>query len=160
MDALVTRIRELYSDFLAADSRQIAEIYAENTVFRDPVHELCGLASLQGYFAGMAENLQECRFEFDQSLIDGGRVSLWWTMYYRHPRLGGGSPLKLRGASLLLIDPQLNRVVMHEDVYDLGAMVYEQIPVLGRVVNLVKASLAKGSVTAQASEKRIDEPSN
>ncbi|HEY8568465.1 nuclear transport factor 2 family protein [Microbulbifer sp.] len=142
MASLLQRLEHLYADFLAADPSDISEVYAENVIFRDPVHELHGLPAVQDYFAGMAVNLRECRFVFDQTLTNGDQASLWWTMHYRHPRLAGGKPLTLRGASLLSIDPNLQRVVLHEDIYDLGAMVYEQIPLLGTVVNVVKRRLA------------------
>ncbi|WP_066964892.1 nuclear transport factor 2 family protein [Microbulbifer sp. Q7] len=143
MAALVKRIKLLYSDFLAADPDSIAEVYAENVVFSDPVHRIEGLASMQAYFAGVAQNLRECRFEFDQTLVDGSTVNLWWTMHYRHPRLSGGAPLQLRGASLLSLDLETDRVLTHEDIYDLGAMVYEQVPVLGAVLRYVKRGIAE-----------------
>ena len=152
MVPLLQRLKGLYADFLLADPRKIGEIYAENVIFRDPVHELRGLPAMRDYFTGMATNLRECRFEFDQTLVNDNQVSLWWTMYYRHPRLSGGKPLTLRGASLLAIDSELDRIVEHEDIYDLGAMVYEQIPVLGGVVKIVKTRLAHGSHQASAGE--------
>lgn len=148
MAPLLQSLEDLYRDFLVVDPGKIRDVYAENVIFRDPVHTLRGLPAVQDYFAGMAANLRECRFEFDQTLASGDRAALWWTMHYRHPKLGGGKPLTLRGASLLTIDRQVERVVEHEDIYDLGAMVYEQIPVLGAVVNLVKSRLAGANTRA------------
>ncbi|WOX05833.1 nuclear transport factor 2 family protein [Microbulbifer pacificus] len=159
MVPLLQRLEHLYADFLAADPRMIGDVYAQSVIFRDPVHELRGLPAVLGYFSGMAENLRECRFEFDQSLIDGDRISLWWTMHYRHPKLAGGKPLTLRGASLLEIDPGADRVTVHEDIYDLGAMVYEQIPVLGSVVKIVKSKLAQGNhQKSHAGAAHVGEP--
>ncbi|WP_428821077.1 nuclear transport factor 2 family protein [Microbulbifer sp. MCCC 1A16149] len=145
MASLVNRIKRLYSDFLAADPGSIAEVYAENVEFSDPVHRIQGLGDMQGYFAGVAKNLQECRFEFDQTLIEGNTLNLWWTMHYRHPRLSGGKLLSLRGASLLRLDLEQDRVLAHEDIYDLGAMVYEQVPLLGSVLRYVKRGIAGGN---------------
>ncbi len=143
MTALVHRVEALYADFMSATSQKIADVYAGNVIFRDPVHEIHGLEAMQKYFDGVSTNLLECRFEFDRTLVDGGQASLWWTMHYRHPRLSGGRALALRGASLLKLDLTADRVLVHEDVYDLGAMVYEQIPLLGAVIRRVKAGLAK-----------------
>nr|WP_010130891.1 nuclear transport factor 2 family protein [Microbulbifer agarilyticus] len=142
MSAAIERLKLLYTDFLAADPAAIASVYAHDVVFRDPVHEVRGLEAMQQYFAGVSQNLQECRFQFDFDAHQQGRGTLWWMMEYRHPRLGGGKLLKLRGASLLEIDQASDRVVRHEDVYDLGAMVYEQVPLLGSVVRSVKRRLA------------------
>ena len=143
MASLVKRIKHLYSDFLAADAEAIAEVYAKDIVFSDPVHRLQGLANMQAYFAGVARNLEACRFEFDQTLVDGSTLNLWWTMHYRHPRLASGAPLSLRGASLLRLDLEQDRVLEHEDIYDLGAMVYEQVPLLGSVLRYVKRQMAQ-----------------
>ena len=145
MASLVKRIKHLYSDFLSVDPDSIAEVYAENVEFRDPVHTVHGLKSMQAYFAGVGGNLQECRFEFDQTLVDGNTLNLWWTMHYRHPRLSKGALLTLRGASLLKLDLEQDRVLEHEDIYDLGAMVYEQVPLLGSVVRYVKRQMAEGA---------------
>lgn len=151
MAPLLEKLEDLYGDFLAVDPRQLRDVYAESVIFRDPIHTLRGLPAVEDYFAGMAANLSECRFVFDQTLASADRASLWWTMHYRHPKLAGGKLLSLRGASLLTIDPTVERVLEHEDIYDLGAMVYEQIPVLGAVVNLVKGRLTSGSRRAPMS---------
>ncbi|MBB5210220.1 nuclear transport factor 2 family protein [Microbulbifer hydrolyticus] len=150
MASLVKRIKHLYSDFLAADPSYIAEVYAEDVIFSDPVHRVEGLENMQAYFAGVAQNLRECRFEFDQTLVDGNALNLWWTMHYRHPRLSGGAPLSMRGASLLKLDLEKDRVLEHEDIYDLGAMVYEHIPLLGSVLSYVKRGMAASGGNAGA----------
>lgn len=143
MTAAIERLKSLYSDFLAADPAAIASVYAQDVVFKDPVHEVRGLEAMQKYFAGVSQNLQECRFQFDFAAQQQGKGTLWWTMYFRHPRLGGGKLLELRGASLVEIDEANDRVVSHEDVYDLGGMVYEHVPLLGSVIRGVKRRLAE-----------------
>ena len=152
MEALVQRLQQLYSDFMAATPQDIASVYAEEVVFRDPVHELQGLPALQRYFAGISANLISCGFRFEETVEQGDRLALWWEMHYRHPRLGGGRPLSLRGNSRIHVDLASERVIFHEDFYDLGAMVYERIPVLGGAVRLVKTGLAKSGSAAGAAE--------
>ncbi|WP_043315971.1 nuclear transport factor 2 family protein [Microbulbifer sp. HZ11] len=141
MSQALTRLKALYADFLAADARSIADLYAADIVFRDPVHEIVGLEAMQAYFTGVSTNLRECRFEFDRVVEGGTWHSLWWTMHYRHPKLKNGAPLQLRGASIICIDPEIDRVSFHEDVYDLGAMIYEQVPLLGAVIRQIKQRL-------------------
>ncbi|MCQ3829708.1 nuclear transport factor 2 family protein [Microbulbifer elongatus] len=141
MSQAVTKLKALYADFLTVDVKSVADLYAESVVFRDPVHEVKGLQAMQAYFAGVCQNLSECRFEFDRVVGAGVWHSLWWVMHYRHPKLQGGKQLHLRGASLIQIDARDTQVVFHEDVYDLGAMVYEQVPLLGTVIRHVKGRL-------------------
>ena len=150
MGQLIERLEHLYSDFMAVDARAIAEVYASDVLFKDPVHQVCGLDAMQAYFAQVSQNLQECRFHFDTRLIEDAKASLWWHMTFRHPRLAGGKPLTLRGSSLLHMDLTADRITYHEDCYDLGAMVYEQVPLLGSVIRYIKAGLAK-SGTADGS---------
>ncbi|MFD1216473.1 nuclear transport factor 2 family protein [Microbulbifer celer] len=144
MEALLQRLQQLYSDFMTIEPQSMAAIYAEDVLFRDPVHEMRGLPALQAYFEGISTNLISCEFNFEEIIEKGGRVALWWEMHYRHPRLNGGRSLSLRGNSRLHLDLLSDRVIFHEDYYDLGAMVYERIPLLGSTVRFVKSGLMRG----------------
>ena len=67
---------------------------------------------------------------------------LWlgWTMTFSHPRLRGGAPVTVEGATRLAFDEE-GKVCLHRDYFDLGAMLYEQLPLLGAVVRTLKGRL-------------------
>lgn len=140
MSGLITELQQYYSDFgaVAADPSLLDRLYDEDVIFCDPVHRVEGLPALKRYFAGMNDGLTSCRFEFDQSVIGEGSACLPWQMHFSHRQLNKGKPLTLRGCSLL---HYRERVYYHEDFYDLGAMVYEQVPLLGTMVRGLKKRL-------------------
>ena len=138
MSDLIIRFKDFYSDFVAMDLDQITRIYSDNVLFRDPIHEVRGAAELRAYFADMGANVPMCRFEFLDQLVGDGTAYIKWNMHFQHPRLGS-APIRVRGISQLQFE---DRIYFHEDVYDLGAMLYEHLPVLGLTTRWLKRRLA------------------
>ncbi|HBZ95817.1 MULTISPECIES: nuclear transport factor 2 family protein [unclassified Pseudomonas] len=119
---------------------RLGELYSDDVLFRDPLHEVHGLSEMRRYFAELYANVKALRFEFhgfDQVADDEGYLR--WTMYYRHPRLRGGAEIAVEGCSHLL---WRERVYRHRDYFDAGALLYEHLPVLGRVIAWLKRRLA------------------
>ena len=136
---LLQQFEQFYSDFKAADLAGLDDLYVPDVRFRDPVQEVIGLPHLKRYFSASRTSVEECRFEFRDRLFDERQCFYQWLMHYRHPRLAGGRPLTLRGMSHLHFSS--GRIVAHEDIYDMGAMVYEHVPVLRSGVRLLKQRL-------------------
>lgn len=135
------------SDFLRSFARQFTELnkdnldrlgtlYSDDIHFTDPLHDVQGLVQLHGYMREMYANVSELRFDFhgyDQ--IGEGEGYLRWVMSYRHPRLAGGQLIRVSGCSHLL---WRDKVYRHRDYFDAGALLYEHLPVLGRVIAWLK----------------------
>lgn len=151
MADLIEELSAYYRDFLSGDPGQLSRFYREDLVFRDPLHELHGLESVRRYFLEMREGLTRCEFEFDDGSVAQGSACLPWQMHYAHRALNGGRPMVLRGCSLLKFD---ERIYYHEDFYDLGAMIYERVPLLGALVRGVKKRV-KGSESQFLSGDRV-----
>lgn len=130
-------------DFASLDKNhldRLGELYGEAVVFRDPLHEVRGLADLQDYFAALYANVSELHFDFhgfDQ--VREGEGYLRWTLSYRHPRLDRGRPIRVEGCSHLL---WRDKVEQHRDYFDAGALLYEQLPLLGGAIRWLKRRLA------------------
>ncbi|MEX2962300.1 nuclear transport factor 2 family protein [Microbulbifer sp. TYP-18] len=139
MSKLITQLKQYYTDFLAVDPDCLGELYSQQVIFCDPLHRVEGLAALKDYFASMSARMITCRFQFDDAVVGTDEACLPWQMHYAHPRLNAGQTLSLRGCSLLRFE---HRVYYHEDFYDLGAMVYERLPLLGSLVRGVKSRIA------------------
>ncbi|HSC66058.1 MAG TPA: nuclear transport factor 2 family protein [Cellvibrio sp.] len=135
-------VRELYLQFDPAILDKLTEVYADNIQFVDPLHTLSGIAAMRGYFAATMNGLDECRFEFHRSLeqLEQGEAVLLWTMHYRHRKLAGGKPLSLAGSSHLRF---AEKVYYHRDYYDAGAMLYEQVPLLGGIIRHIKQQVGQ-----------------
>ena len=61
-------------------------------------------------------------------------------MSFSNPRLNGGEIIHVDGSSVLSIRDDL--VEYQRDYYDMGAMVYEQLPILGSVVRYIRGRMA------------------
>ena len=127
---------------LSTDNLALLEtIYDQDIHFVDPIHELRGFELLSTYFSGLYENLSQCDFEVNHFIQQGNEASLFWKMTYQHTKLNKGQPVIVFGTSH--IKAKNGKVIYHRDFLDLGAMLYEQLPVLGKIIKLIKQKAAK-----------------
>ncbi|WP_456308855.1 nuclear transport factor 2 family protein [Serratia proteamaculans] len=118
---------------------QLSRIYHPHVVFIDPVSHYDGVDALERYFAQLLKKVNYCRFDIQPALVQGDEASLFWRMEYSHPSLKKGHAMSLNGASHLRLAE--NRIIYQRDYYDLGAMIYEHVPMLGGAVRAIKARL-------------------
>ncbi|MFM5873488.1 nuclear transport factor 2 family protein [Aeromonas veronii] len=130
----------LYQQLDKQQLHRLPEVYAEHVVFTDPAHRIEGLAALGDYFAALYQRLAYCRFVITSQQQQGRQAWLGWAMTFSHPRLRGGEPVTVEGATRLEFD-EAGKVCQHRDYFDLGAMLYEQLPLLGPVVRTIKMRL-------------------
>lgn len=121
-----------------SDLSRLRDLYDEEIVFKDPVHEIRGLVELEDYFTSMCSDLSDCRFEYLDELIGEDAAYVKWVMHFKHPKLGNRL-ISVRGVSHLKIG---DKIEFHEDFYDMGAMLYEQLPLLGNVTRWLRLRLA------------------
>lgn len=137
---LLTEFKGFYERFSANDLDTLGDIYTDNVTFSDPVHTISGLSTLESYFKEMCGNLSHCHFEFKDEIVNDGHASLKWEMHYRHPSLKSNKSLVLSGVSLIHYS---DKVYKHEDYYDMGAMLYEHLPLIGGAIRMIKSRLTK-----------------
>jgi hypothetical protein len=116
------------------------KIYHPEIFFTDPAHTLEGLPALKQYFASLYENVRSIRFRFDSRMLSGDQAFVTWTMELSHPRLAKGRTVSVDGCSHLTFAPD-GRVTAHRDYFDLGAMIYEHLPLVGSLISTVKKRL-------------------
>lgn len=143
MTQLIRQFKDFYSDFVAMDLDRVSEIYSDQVIFRDPVLELRGTAELRTYLADAGSNVDFCRFEFLDQLIAEQSAYLKWNMHFQHPRLGSET-ITVRGISQLQFEQKIH---YHEDSYDMGAMLYEHLPVLGSATRWLRRRMASSVST-------------
>lgn len=136
--SLIERFKAFYQDVKHPQLDKIDEIYAENIVFKDPVHELRGAEVLHSYLSEMSVNVQSGRFEYLDQVVTEDTAYIKWNMHFKHPKLGKKT-ITVRGISQVQFN---GRIYFHEDIYDLGQLIYEHVPLLGSVVKGLKRRLA------------------
>ncbi|MBA6346625.1 MULTISPECIES: nuclear transport factor 2 family protein [unclassified Colwellia] len=119
----------------------LSKIYHRDVIFIDPIHELKGFDNLFEYFQNLYQNLSTCDFVITNIIAEKDQAAIYWTMSYQHPKLNKGKLITVIGHSH--IKGYEDKVIYHRDYLDLGAMLYEQLPVLGKLIKLIKQKAAK-----------------
>jgi hypothetical protein len=133
---IVPRFQGLFQDLRRDNLGLLDGIYDQNLLFEDPLHRIEGLPALKAYFTRLYDGVEAIRFEFGDVLEGPGQAMLTWTMHMRHRRFRAGESLALPGASHIRFS---DRVHYHRDYFDVGALVYERLPVLGSLIRAVRA---------------------
>ena len=117
------------------------DIYHPDIHFIDPLHEVNGLKNLHLYFANLYSNVSECHFDIGDAHMSGQHAFVYWVMTYRHPKLAGHRKIMVNGHSHLVF--AADKIINHRDYFDVGALLYRHIPVLGSIVKLIDKRAAE-----------------
>lgn len=134
-------IRDAFNGLDRETMHLLDDFYAEDVVFEDPLGRIEGRDGLKAYYAGLYENVGAIAFEFTDEVVQGDTHVAFWTMTMTAKRLNRGRPVVLDGNSVIRFG-DTDQVVYHRDYFDLGAMVYEHVPVFGFAVKKLKSRLA------------------
>lgn len=134
------KFMETYNQLDKTNLALLDTIYHPEIQFSDPAHSLEGIISLKQYFTALYQNVRSIHFTFHTHLETDGQAFLTWTMHFSHPRLAKGRSIAVSGCSRLEFAAD-GKVRYHRDYFDLGAMVYEHVPVLGSLVKTIKKRL-------------------
>lgn len=108
-------------------------LYAPDVVFEDPLHRLVGRDAVAAYFARLNARVESAEFAFTGEVLGTGTAAMTWTMTVRtrRPR----KVIVVPGVSVLVFD---DLVTAQRDYFDVGAMLYEQLPGVGWLLRWVK----------------------
>lgn len=139
MSPIVAKFCEYYRELTLESLNDLATIYSHDAMFIDPVHSTEGLANISRYFERLVGNINHCRFYIDEVVEAQQQAFVTWVMDFSHPKLNRGKAIQLHGSSHLQFT---DRIVYHRDYYDLGQMVYEQVPLLNTLIKQVKSRMS------------------
>lgn len=129
----------LYESLTLDSLPEIDQLYSSKMVFRDPVHTIENREAFKEYFTKLLEPLNECTFEIHSFLNDEDNSFVCWTMKFSHQRFYKAKAIEVDGCSHLKWDQ--DQITFHRDYFDLGQMIYEKIPYLGRLILWIKGRL-------------------
>lgn len=131
---------EEFFNRLSADTMDcLDEFYHPRIVFEDPVGRHQGLASLRAYYAHLYREVQSIRFDFPLMVEEGDTVIARWRMFLSAKGIKRGQMIEVDGYSEVRFQDGL--VIYHRDSFDMGAFLYEHLPLLGWVLRWLKKSL-------------------
>lgn len=139
MNPALEKFNQFYQQLDSADLTGLNQVYRSDIEFIDPIHHMQGIQALHKYFKNMMEDLKHCNFEIYQVTEQRQEAFIIWTMHFQHPRLNKSRMIHVDGVSHLKFD---ELVYFHRDYYDVGAMLYEHIPLLGSLVSGIRKRLS------------------
>ena len=139
---MIERFCEVYQKLNKDNLETLGLIYHPAIHFVDPAHELHGLPELTSYFKTLYASTTSVNFEFTARIQQGNDIAVEWLMNFSHPRLQQGRTIGVNGMSHLQID-QSGLVDYHRDYFDLGALIYEHLPILGTLIIRLKRRISR-----------------
>lgn len=116
----------------------LSPLLAKNVVFKDPFNRVEGIEATLNIFAHMFETLHEPKFVVTHSAIAGHIGYIHWTFTFKtQPHQ---ACKRIVGLSQVHFNQQ-HLIKKHIDYWDSGEQVYQQVPVLGWFLKLIKNRL-------------------
>jgi len=129
---------------LNIDSMEVVdEFYDQNIEFHDPIGSISGRDNMRAYYKKMYEGLKSIKFDYYEAITMDKTVVLVWKMTYAVDKLNSGEPIAVEGNSVIKFGGSEDKAIYHRDYFDVGAMVYEFVPVLGWGVRKIKEKLGE-----------------
>lgn len=136
---VIQRLLKYYDEFTEVNIDKLGDLYHEEVTFIDPIHQVHGLEDLQQYFKHTMENVEECHFAFTDYAQNDEHLFVNWQMRLMHPKLANGQEIVVPGVSHMEFKD--DKIIMQRDYYDMGAMIYEHVTLLGYIISKVKARM-------------------
>lgn len=137
--ALLNDFKDFYRTPSIAALDHIDRIYTQDVEFRDPIHAIHGRLGVKNYLKGLYAASNTMSFTYMDEQIADNTATIVWQMTFSHKKLKGGNPIEVRGITLIRFT---DRIYYHEDFFDLGAMLYQHVPVLGSMVSYINNRLS------------------
>lgn len=137
----LVQFQVVYQNLSKDELNSLTLVYHENIVFEDPLHKVEGLHNLIAYFENLYTNVISCTFEINHFIHTFDEAAVYWEMRYQHPKLNSGKTISVTGHSRL--KTMNNKIIYHRDYLDVGAMLYEHVPLLGSIIGLLKKRINK-----------------
>jgi ketosteroid isomerase-like protein len=134
---------EFFRNLNSTTMSTVLEFYKSDAVFVDPLGKIEGADKIQAYYAYQYKNAQKISWTIEPEIISGKTRVLVWTMHLTAAELNGGKPFDVQGMSRFTVESD-GKVSFHQDYFDVGAFVYERVPVLKNIIFFVKDRMKKG----------------
>ena len=134
---IVKKFKRYFTELNLEDLSVLNEIYSDKVLFQDPIHEINGIENLKSYFKKLNENLIQGSFLFTDETIIDNRAYLSWELILRLKK--PNKKVRASGISVLTFE---QKITQQRDYFDAGELFYENIPVLGGIIRLLKKKIA------------------
>ena len=135
------RFIHYWQSLTPASVASIADVYTEDTSFRDPFNDVTGIEAITHIFADMFVRLDEPVFTIIETIEQDHGAMLIWDFDFRIRALQPGLRRRIHGASHIRFAAD-GRVHYHRDYWDAAGELYEQLPLVGPLMRFLKKRAA------------------
>lgn len=132
------RIKALLHGLSANTLFLVGDTYDPAIEFEDPLGQVKGINDLRTYYEKLYKSVKELRFVITAHYNEGPTFIVVWTMHVTSESLNKGEQFSVPGTSIFTFNEQNDRIAYHRDYFDMGALVYENLPIVGRVIEGIK----------------------
>lgn len=115
---------------------RLSDVFTDDVEFRDPFNHTRGLGAVRRVFERMYESIEGPRFDVLHTVADGRIGYLKWRFSGRLR----GRPFSFVGMSEIVFRD--GKAAVHVDYWDAASEVYEKVPLLGRVLRVLRRRIA------------------
>ncbi len=120
----------------------VDDFYDEDVHFMDPMVDLKNRQQVKKYYLNLYKNVDSISWTFLSEINQQMECALVWKMTLISKALNAGKPVVVDGVSVIKFGGKEGKAIYHRDYFDMGAFVYEGVPVLGTLIRFVKAKMA------------------
>lgn len=135
------KIKSFFNALDKNNMHLVDEFYDSQMKFEDPLGKHEGVKAMKEYYEKLYKNVTEIRFDFGNIVQDGQSYFAPWTMHFSAKGLAGGKLISVEGGSLIKFSTQSGKAIYHRDYFDMGAFIYEHIPVVKSAIGFIKKKL-------------------
>lgn len=128
-----------YKSLGEGDSSLVEALYTEDTYFEDPTQGIQGRAALMSHIDSTFVNISNFNFKSHRMLASDTDVFISWTQIFNHKKLAGGKTIRVEGSTYL--KTRNGKIYYQRDYFDLGAVVYENLPIIGPIIKRLRSRL-------------------
>ena len=136
------KIIDSFNKYDGTNPEVLDDLYDINVVFEDPLTKTEGIDALKKYYKHAYDPVKFIKFDFHKIYQSGLVFTCEWDMTLKANPLNFGKKYTVRGVSIIEFSKETNKIISHHDYVDMGDMVYEQIPFVGRLVKQIKKRLS------------------
>ena len=143
LDAYIVYYESLSPDRIG----RLRDLAAENLHFRDPFNDIHGRHLVEEMLHDMFAKLKLVKFTMLEKYLNETSAALLWRFTAQMPR-GRNTKMEFEGMSRIAFGTD-GKIISHLDYWDAASGVYENIPLLGACLRLLKRRMsadAAGSI--------------
>ncbi|MDN3649797.1 nuclear transport factor 2 family protein [Reinekea marina] len=141
MQTIIERLQRTYNCLNKEniDSDLLDQLYTDDILFQDPLHQFQSLSKLRDYFKRLYKNVDHISFNYQDVEANDREAFVTWSMTFLNRNFNKGNPVTVEGISHLKFRD--GKISSHRDYFDSTHMIFDHIPLMGRIIRMIKNKL-------------------